>query len=231
MGGRDRARPGPAPYRTIGTRRQCACRRGRPACGTRLPAYAPDRQPGAISQRTLFGEHAGGAGTGRRTASDRRGRVRRHADDRAGARRADRRSGRRHGSCHVSEDREPVRAFAPASVGNIGVGFDLLGHSIAGPHDIAVVRRIDEPVVRIVSIRGEATGASSLPLAAEQNTAGQALLSLRKDLGLSHGFELELEKGIPLGSGLGGSAASCVAALVAANALLDTPLPREALYP
>src|SRR3546814_12119239 len=40
-----------------------------------------------------------------------------------------------------------------------------------------------------------------------------------------------LEKGIPIGAGLGGSAASCVAALVAANALLAVPLPREALYP
>src|SRR5690606_10435062 len=43
-------------------------------------------------------------------------------------------------------------------------------------------------------------------------------------------FAIELEKGIALGSGLGGSAASCVAALVAANALLDTPLSRDALY-
>src|SRR5690606_37365450 len=48
---------------------------------------------------------------------------------------------------------------------------------------------------------------------------------------VAHGFEVELEKGIPIGAGLGGSAASCVAALVAANALLDAPLPREALYP
>ncbi|HEY1033796.1 MAG TPA: homoserine kinase, partial [Pseudoxanthomonas sp.] len=45
------------------------------------------------------------------------------------------------------------------------------------------------------------------------------------------GFEVEIEKGIPLGSGMGGSAASCVAALVAANAVLDAPLSREALYP
>jgi homoserine kinase len=47
----------------------------------------------------------------------------------------------------------------------------------------------------------------------------------------ARGFELALDKGIALGSGLGGSAASCVAALVAANALLDVPLPRDALYP
>jgi homoserine kinase len=124
-----------------------------------------------------------------------------------------------------------ARAFAPGSVGNIGVGFDLLGHSMLGVRDIAVVRRIDEPTVRIRAIHGNCAGADSLPLVAEHNTAGQALITLRDQLGLSHGFEIELEKGIPLGSGLGGSAASCVAALVAANALLDMPLSREALYP
>jgi len=123
-----------------------------------------------------------------------------------------------------------ARAFAPASVGNIGVGFDVLGHSIAGPRDLATVRRIGEPTVRIRAIRGEVPGADALPLEAARNTAGQALISLRARLGLEYGFELELDKGIPLGSGLGGSAASCVAALVAANALLDAPLPREALY-
>lgn len=131
----------------------------------------------------------------------------------------------------MSGPRASASAFAPASVGNIGVGFDLLGHSIDGPRDVAIVRRIDEPVVRIASIGGDAAGAESLPLAAEKNTAGQALISMREKLRLAHGFELELQKGIALGSGLGGSAASCVAAIVAANALLDAPLPREALYP
>lgn len=123
-----------------------------------------------------------------------------------------------------------ARAFAPASVGNIGVGFDVLGHSIAGPRDLATVRRIDQPTVRIAAIRGEVPGADALPLEAARNTAGQALICLREKLGLGYGFELELDKGIPLGSGLGGSAASCVAALVAANALLDQPLSRDALY-
>lgn len=127
--------------------------------------------------------------------------------------------------------RHGVRAFAPASVGNIGVGFDLLGHVIAGPRDVAIVRRIDAPEVRIAAIRGDVTGADALPLEAERNTAGRALIALREALALPYGFSVELEKGIPLGSGLGGSAASCVAALVAANALLDAPLSRDALYP
>lgn len=124
-----------------------------------------------------------------------------------------------------------ARAFAPASVGNIGVGFDILGHVIDGPGDYARVRRIDRPEVRISAVLGNGRGIDEIPLLAARNTAGRALISLREALGLPFGFELVLEKGIPLGSGLGGSAASCVAALVAANALLDTPLSRDALYP
>jgi homoserine kinase len=122
---------------------------------------------------------------------------------------------------------DAISAFAPASVGNIGVGFDILGHSVAGPGDRASVRRIAEAEVRIAAIRGSTV---DLPLQAAANTAGAALIALREALGLRFGFEIELDKGIPLGSGMGGSAASCVAALVAANALLDTPLPRAALY-
>ena len=124
-----------------------------------------------------------------------------------------------------------ARAFAPASVGNIGVGFDLLGHVIDGPRDIACVRVIEEAVVRVDAVRGSVRGIEDIPLDAAANTAGRALLALREAIGVAHGFAFELDKGIALGSGLGGSAASCVAALVAANALLEQPLSREALYP
>lgn len=120
------------------------------------------------------------------------------------------------------------RAFAPASVGNVGVGFDILGHVIEGVGDTVAARRIDSREVRIASIRGVVV---DLPLDAAANTAGAALLALQQALRLPFGFELEIDKGIPLGSGMGGSAASCVAALVAANALLDEPLTRHALYP
>lgn len=122
---------------------------------------------------------------------------------------------------------DAATAFAPACVGNVGVGFDILGHTLGGAGDRAKVTRIDEPVVRIAAIEGVAR---ELPREAEHNTAGAALLALRAALDLPHGFELALHKGIALGSGMAGSAASCVAALIAANALLDPPLPCEALY-
>jgi homoserine kinase len=120
-----------------------------------------------------------------------------------------------------------AKAFSPASVGNVGVGFDILGHVIAGVGDTVSVRRIGAAEVRIAAIRGTTL---DLPLDAPSNTAGASLIALREALALPFGFEIEIDKGIPLGSGMGGSAASCVAALVAANALLDVPLSREALY-
>lgn len=126
---------------------------------------------------------------------------------------------------------QSATAFAPAGVGNIGVGFDLLGHTIDGPRDHATVRRIDVREVRVVAVRGGGPNVERIPLDPERNTAGLAVRALRAGLALEHGFEIELDKGIPIGAGLGGSAASCVAALVAANALLETPLSREALYP
>lgn len=123
--------------------------------------------------------------------------------------------------------RREARAFSPASVANVAVGFDLLGYAVPDVGDTVTVRRIDAPEVRIAAIRGAAV---ELPLDAPSNTAGAALIALRKALGLTYGFEVEIDKGIPLSSGMGGSAASCVAALVAANALLDVPLSREQLY-
>jgi homoserine kinase len=90
------------------------------------------------------------------------------------------------------------------------------------------VRRVRSPGVRIAAVRGIAM---SLPTDAAGNTAGAALIALARALDLPFGFEIEIDKGIPFGSGMGGSAASAVAALVAANALLDAALAREALYP
>jgi homoserine kinase len=116
-----------------------------------------------------------------------------------------------------------VTAFAPATVANVAIGFDILGHTVDAIGDHVRVRRIDEPVVRIRAITGIA---GDLPTDPASNTAGRAVQAMQEALGLKFGFEIEIEKGIPLGSGLGGSAASAVAAVVAANALLENSVPR-----
>ena len=114
-----------------------------------------------------------------------------------------------------------VTAFAPATVANVGIGFDILGHTVESLGDQVCLQRIDEPIIRIRSISGIS---SQLPLEPARNTAGRALQAMHSALRLGYGFEIDIDKGIPMSSGLGGSAASAVAAVVAANALLETPL-------
>jgi homoserine kinase len=111
-------------------------------------------------------------------------------------------------------------AFAPASVGNVAIGFDILGFAVDALGDRVTVSRRTDRGVTISAIRGAQT---ELPTEPERNTAGRALLAMHAALGLDFGLDMQIDKGIPLGSGLGGSAASAVGAVVAANALLDSP--------
>lgn len=118
--------------------------------------------------------------------------------------------------------RSVATAFAPASVGNVAIGFDILGFSVDALGDRVTVRRSPRKGVTITGITGVV---ENLPLDAAGNTAGRALMALQEAVSPDSGFEMTIDKGIPLGSGLGGSAASAVGAVVAANALLDVPLP------
>lgn len=112
---------------------------------------------------------------------------------------------------------KPVFAFAPASVGNVGVGFDVLGLALDGVGDVVelAINR-DSRAIVIEGMNGES---DSIPHEADKNTAGAALLAMQQDLNLPYGYNVRLYKGIPLGSGMGGSAASAVAAVVAGAAL------------
>jgi homoserine kinase len=117
----------------------------------------------------------------------------------------------------VDKPADAVTAFAPASVGNVAVGFDVLGFAVDALGDLVSVARSRS---RGVTIREVSGVAGNLPRDPDQNAAGRALLAIQAAERADFGFDVWLEKGIPLGSGLGGSAASAVAAVVAANALL-----------
>jgi homoserine kinase len=119
--------------------------------------------------------------------------------------------------------RERATAFAPASVGNVAIGFDILGFAIDTLGDRVTVSRREAPGVEIAAVRGSS---GELPREARDNTAGRALLALQEAVRPDFGFRLEIDKGIPLGAGLGGSAASAVGAVVAANSLLPRPVSR-----
>lgn len=120
-----------------------------------------------------------------------------------------------------------IRAFAPATVSNIACGFDVLGFAIEGPGDEVVAELRDEPGVEI----GELTGdGGRLPRDAERNTAGVAVRALLERFDATErGVRLRVHKRMPLASGLGSSAASAVAAVVAADRLLGLEAGRDEL--
>ncbi|HIE70507.1 MAG TPA: homoserine kinase [Planctomycetes bacterium] len=125
-------------------------------------------------------------------------------------------------------DGPSAKATGPASIGNCAAGFDVLGHSFAGPHDRVTVTRRDDAEVVIEAIH---CSDAELPLDPERNTASRAVLELRRLAGANDiGFSIEIEKGIPLSSGMGGSAASAVAAVVATNQLLPKAQNTQTLY-
>ncbi len=115
-----------------------------------------------------------------------------------------------------------AKAFAPASAANVAIGFDILGFSVDVLGDTVEVVRTAK--AGHVEITGSTGVVADIPRDPEKNTAGRALLAMQQELAPGFGFSASIHKGIPLGSGLGGSAASAVAAVVAANALLPAPL-------
>jgi len=120
---------------------------------------------------------------------------------------------------------ENVTAFAPATVSNVACGFDVLGFALHAPGD-EVTAQPAESGVRINAISGDQ---DRLPRDAAKNTAGIAARALLNVLGERRGVALTIRKGLPLSSGLGGSAASAVAAVVAVDALFNARTPLETL--
>ncbi|MDE2761408.1 MAG: homoserine kinase [Gemmatimonadota bacterium] len=122
--------------------------------------------------------------------------------------------------------RSPVRVFAPASVSNLGCGFDVFGLALEEPGDEVAVRGVAGSGIVSLTVAG---GGGRVPGDPASNAATIAAQSVMHRLGSDAGVAVELRKGIPLASGLGGSAASAVAGAVAADALLGGGLDRTAL--
>ena len=118
-----------------------------------------------------------------------------------------------------------ITAFAPATVSNVSCGFDVLGFALESPGD-EVTARLAPSGVQIECIDGDG---GRLSRDASKNTAGVAALALLTTLGERRGVILRLQKGLPLSSGLGGSAASAAAAVVAVDAALGANTPIETL--
>ena len=119
-----------------------------------------------------------------------------------------------------------VEVFAPATVSNVGPGFDCLGLALRQWGDKVRARRSENVGAQLMAITGDG---GKLPRGAEDNTATVAAAELLRRHAPRAGVELELHKGLPLGSGLGSSGASAAAAVVATDAALQLGLPAGVL--
>jgi homoserine kinase len=124
--------------------------------------------------------------------------------------------------------RESIKVFAPATVANVACGFDVLGFAVENPGDEVILKLKSNPGLKIASITGDE---GRLPKEPEKNTVGVAISHFLKHLGIKQGIEISLNKKMPLGSGLGSSAASAVAGVFAVNQLLGSPMNQEELLP
>ncbi|WP_257669502.1 homoserine kinase [Parapedobacter tibetensis] len=126
-------------------------------------------------------------------------------------------------------EKDSVHVFAPATVANMVCGFDVLGFALNEPGDEVIMCKADRQGVHIVNITGDD---GRLPREAAKNTVSASVMSFLQYIDRTDvGVEIELHKQMPIGSGLGSSAASTVAGLFAINTLLGSPLSRQELLP
>jgi homoserine kinase len=123
---------------------------------------------------------------------------------------------------------EEARASAPASIGNVGVGYDVLGLAFDAARDQVHAVKNGEPGVRLGAVSGLA---ASLPDATGENCALAAASAVLRAANATFGVTLDIRKGIPMSAGMGGSAASAVAAAGAVNSLLNDPFTVAELLP
>ena len=122
-----------------------------------------------------------------------------------------------------------AEAFAPATVANLGVGFDILGMALGGLGDRAFVEFQDSPEITIIDIIGDD---GKLPRDPDENVAAVSARAFLEHLGETRGLKIVLHKGLPLASGLGSSAASSVVSVMALNKCWPASLAqREELLP
>jgi homoserine kinase len=114
-----------------------------------------------------------------------------------------------------------LRVFAPATIANIGPGFDVLGLALSRPGDVLEAELSERPGVEIVEVTGDQ---GRLSRDAMKNVAGRAARDVLQRAGSTRGLRLWLHKQMPLASGLGSSGASSAAGAVAANEILGRPL-------
>lgn len=117
-----------------------------------------------------------------------------------------------------------IRIFAPASIANMGCGFDVMGMAMDAVGDV-ISMEIEEGLgLSIINNSG-----IDLPVNVEMNVMTPAIMAFLAEYGSPCRIKVTIESKIKPGSGIGSSAASSVAAVYALNELLDRPFDEKTL--
>lgn len=125
---------------------------------------------------------------------------------------------------------EEIKVFAPATIANIAIGYDILGLALEHPGDEIIARKSNHTKgVSIVKIINDGNKLPTDPIKNTASVAGQAVLNALNASDI--GIEFEIHKKMPIGSGIGSSAASAVAGAFAVNQLMGAPFTKKELLP
>ncbi|HHR6143056.1 TPA: homoserine kinase [Providencia alcalifaciens] len=122
-----------------------------------------------------------------------------------------------------------IKVYAPASIGNVSVGFDVLGAAVSPIDGSLLGDCVSIEAANTFSLENKGRFVSKLPKKMEHNIVYQCWELFCERLGKKLNVAMTLEKNMPIGSGLGSSACSVVAALMALNEFADKPFDETAL--
>ncbi len=123
---------------------------------------------------------------------------------------------------------DSIKIFAPATVANVACGFDIFGLAVDNPGDEVIISKRNDSQIVIQEITGDE---GKLTYESSKNTVSVPIIKYLQKIESGQGFDIVLNKKMPLGSGLGSSSASSVAGVFAVNELLGKPLSIKDLLP
>ena len=118
-----------------------------------------------------------------------------------------------------------IKAFAPATIANFNVGYDVLGVSLNNIGDTVELAFNGTSENRIIAIQN----GENLPKEVQKNCCSVVIRKIQESLQVFQGVDIRITKGFASGSGMGSSSASSAAAAFGYNMLVGQPFSKKEL--
>ena len=115
-----------------------------------------------------------------------------------------------------------ITVKAPSSTANLGPGFDVFGLAVDAFFDEITLTKKKKSGISIITD-------DNIPTNPDNNTAGLVVKNMIKKFKIKDGIEIKIKKGVPAGFGMGSSAASAAATVVAFDKMYGLKLNENSL--